>query len=168
MTDKEEYEVLLESTQEDHEEYIATEKEIQALTRPIQETEFKTQTGKYEPIIFQEAELIEAPQAETKAEELEADFQEARKNIYNGIQIAQDSLAKLAQIADGSQHPRAYEVVALLAKTIVDSSKTLIDLHEKQKDIIEPTDDEAGKTVNNNLFIGSTEELDKLIEKLKS
>lgn len=166
MSDKEEYEKLLESTQEDHDEYVATKQEIENVVKPIIESEYKTEKRGFEPVVFEEVETVAVPSYENKSEELECDFQQAREKIYNGLEVAQNSLLKLAQIADSSQHPRAYEVVALLTKTIVDSSKTLIDMHEKQSKITGGEKDE-GKTINNNLFVGSTEELDRLIDKLK-
>ena len=61
--------------------------------------------------------------------------------------------------------PRAYEVVATLIKTLADTNKDLIDLAKKTKEIERLDGVEAPQTINNNLFVGSTTELQKLLKK---
>jgi hypothetical protein len=96
------------------------------------------------------------------------DFEYARSNLYSVIETATESLNKLSQIADTSQHPRAFEVMSTLIKTIVDANKDLLELQKSiraLKDIDTPQN-EGGKTINNNLFVGSTAELQKVIQEL--
>jgi len=98
------------------------------------------------------------------------DFETARANIHTMIMNAQDAIDKLAQIADSSQHPRAFEVLAKLIETGVQANKDLLDLQQKIREIKmadNPTNDKA-KTINNNLFVGSTAELQKVIANLKN
>ena len=61
-----------------------------------------------------------------------------------------------------SQHPRSYEVAAKLVDSITNANKSLLELSKTRKDI----DGTSGvpKTVNNNLFVGSTAELQKLLK----
>ena len=98
------------------------------------------------------------------------DFEMARSNIHEVIQNGVFAMEKLSQIADASQHPRAFEVLAKLMETMLQANKDLLSL---QKDIREieakdtPTNDEA-KSVTNNLFVGSTAELQKVIENMKN
>ena len=83
---------------------------------------------------------------------------------------AQDAIDKLAQIADSSQHPRAFEVLAKLIETGVQANKDLLELQQKIRQIKmadNPTNDQA-QTINNNLFVGSTAELQKVIANLKN
>jgi len=100
-----------------------------------------------------------------KASKLDNDFEYARGNLYQVIEHGSNALAELLEVANQSQHPRAYEVVANLVKTLSDANMTLLDLTKKKQDV----DNEAGgrspNTVNNNLFVGSTGELQKLIKK---
>lgn len=96
------------------------------------------------------------------------DFEFARSNLYEVITNGQEALIKLSQIADASQHPRAFEVMSTLMKTLVDANKDLMTL---QKNIRELKDsdvpnNEKGKTINNNLFVGSTAELQKIIQNM--
>lgn len=98
------------------------------------------------------------------------DFEMARANIHEIIQNGSYAIEKLAQIADSSQHPRAFEVLGTLMKTMLDANKDLLDIQKKIRDISSadaPTNDQA-QQVTNNLFVGSTSELQKVIENMKN
>ena len=90
------------------------------------------------------------------------DFEYARKNLRDAIEQGQSALADIVSVAGMSQHPRAYEVVATLLKTVADANKDLLELQKRKKDLtgIGP----APTTVNNNLFVGSTAELLKALK----
>lgn len=96
------------------------------------------------------------------------DFEMARTNIHEVIQNGVFAMEKLSQIADSSQHPRAFEVLAKLMDTMLQANKDLLSL---QKDIreIETTDQSDGgeKQITNNLFVGSTSELQKMIDGMR-
>ena len=95
----------------------------------------------------------------------EIDFQYARENLYNLIERGQDGLEELLEIAKASQHPRAFEVVGQLVDKLTTTNKELLNLHKSKKDI---RSERGGPTsVNNNLFVGSTAELQKFLKKEK-
>ena len=99
-----------------------------------------------------------------------ADFNIARSNIHEIIQSGSFAIEKLSQIADSSQHPRAFEVLANLFNTMLTANKDLLDLQKKVREIQavdEPHNDQA-KSVTNNLFVGSTADLQKAIENMKN
>jgi hypothetical protein len=99
-----------------------------------------------------------------------ADFEMARSNIHNMIENGTEAIHKLAQIADSSQHPRAFEVLAKLMDTMLAANKDLMELQVKIR-TIESSDspmNEKAKTINNNLFVGSTAELQKVIAEMKN
>jgi hypothetical protein len=75
-----------------------------------------------------------------------ADFEKARSNIHAMIENGADAMHKLAQIADSSQHPRAFEVVGGLIKTLVDANKDLLDIQKKLKDL-KKSDDPKPKSI---------------------
>jgi|TARA_R110002096_G_scaffold125900_1_gene272132 hypothetical protein len=91
------------------------------------------------------------------------DFQYARENLYNLIERGQDGLEELLEIAKASQHPRAFEVVQQTIGQLTTTNKELLNLHKTKKDIKAET---GGPTnVSNNLFVGSTAELQKFLKK---
>ena len=110
----------------------------------------------------QKKENLPAVVEEKKGDPLEVDYDEARKNIKDVIGKGKDALEGLLLLAQSTDSPRAYEVVGQLIKTISDVSKDLIDLQKRVKDI--RGEAPAPSTiVNNAVFIGSTAELQAII-----
>ncbi len=99
------------------------------------------------------------------ADDSDSDFQYARENLYNLIERGQDGLDELLEIAKASQHPRAFEVVGQLVDKLTTTNKELLNLHKSKKDI--KTEKGGPTSVNNNLFVGSTAELQKFLKKEK-
>jgi|TARA_B100000035_G_C21019224_1_gene563301 hypothetical protein len=95
---------------------------------------------------------------------VENDFEYARGNLYNVVEQGSHALSELLEVAQASQHPRAFEVVATLVKVLADANMSLMDLTKKKQDITNETG-KGPNTVNNTLFVGSTGELQKLIKK---
>lgn len=105
--------------------------------------------------------MVETNAPETEWEQASGDFDVARDAIISALETSQGALEDLVQIAKGSQHPRAFEVVAKLVDTIRDTSKDLLDIHQKKKELIKSP--ETSQTINNNLVI-STNDLLKMIK----
>ena len=91
------------------------------------------------------------------------DFEYARGNMIAAIEKGQEALSGIVDVAGMSQHPRSYEVVATLVKAVADANKDLLELSKKRKEL-EKTEDGGPKTVNNNLYLGSTADLLKLLK----
>lgn len=109
--------------------------------------------------------------------EIETDKNYAIGNLKDTSDILTDSLDKLATIAEDSQHPRAFEVMATLAKSITEIQKNIMEIHKDKKKLSEapawgqgwsPDDANLNKTVNNNtiVFAGTNDELDKIMTKM--
>lgn len=97
-------------------------------------------------------------------DEINTDFKYARENLYNIIERGQDAMEGLLQVAQETEHPRAYEVVGQLMDKLTNANKELVNAHKQIKDI---RDDGVSKTpqhVTNALFVGSTAELQKLLK----
>ena len=92
----------------------------------------------------------------------ETDFQYARENLYNLIERGQDGLEEMLEIAKSSEHPRAMEVFGQLIGKLTETNKELLNLHKTKKDISQETT--GPKNVSNNLFVGSTAELQKFLK----
>jgi len=91
------------------------------------------------------------------------DYEYTRANLYNLIEKGQEAINGILEVAQSSDHPRAYEVAGQLIKSVGDVSDKLLDLQKKMKDLDAPVKG-GPTTVNNSLFVGSTAELSKLIK----
>ena len=96
----------------------------------------------------------------------EIDFQYVRENLYNLIERGQDGLEEMLEIAKSSEHPRAMEVFGQLIGKLTETNKELLNLHKTKKDI--SAENSGPKNVSNNLFVGSTAELQKFLKTGKS
>lgn len=108
--------------------------------------------------------------AEAHDDSARTDFETARSNIINLIESGNEAILNLSQIASSSQHPRAYEVLAKLYDSVLTANKELLELQVKIREIntADAPISEQAKTINNNLFVGSTAELQKMIENIKN
>jgi hypothetical protein len=91
------------------------------------------------------------------------DYDYTRKNLYNLIEKGQEAINGILELAQESEHPRAFEVAGQLIKSVGDVTDKLLDLQKKMKDLDAPTK-KGATTVNNALFVGSTAELSKLLK----
>ena len=73
-----------------------------------------------------------------------------------------DALNGIVDLANQSQHPRSFEVVADLVRTLSGANKDLLDIQKKMKDM--DPERHGPKKVENNLFIGSTKDLTDLLD----
>ena len=101
------------------------------------------------------------------SDDVDADYQYARENLYNVIERGSDALNTLVEIANQSESPREFEIVSTLIKTLSDANKDLLEVQTKVKKLKEETAT-GPKNVTNALFIGNTSELQKLIRDRKS
>jgi len=92
------------------------------------------------------------------------DHEYARSNLYSLIEKGQEAVDGALDVAQGSDHPRAYEVAGQIIKSVGDTTDKLIDLQAKMKNL-KKEDKDSPKTVNNALFVGSTSDLSKLLKK---
>jgi len=94
------------------------------------------------------------------------DIAYVRSMMYDTIKTSHDALEEMLEIAKQSQHPRAFEVVAALLNTMREANKDLLDLHKKRKDLRkEEITINNKETINNNLFVGTTQELLDMLKK---
>lgn len=103
-------------------------------------------------------DVVESKQPEST---VQSDFEYARGNMISILEKGNEALNDMLEFAQRSQHPRGFEVVAGLIKTLAETNKDLLDLSKKKKDI-EGTD--GPTTVNNNLFVGSSADLLKMLK----
>jgi hypothetical protein len=83
------------------------------------------------------------------------------KKVHHDLLVkSQDALETLIEFAKASESPRAYEVVANLIKTTADVAKGLSDIVSKET----KSKPETQNNTQNNLFFGSTADLQKLLK----
>ncbi len=108
--------------------------------------------------------------ANAKNDSANEDFTYARANIRDVIANGSDAIERMAQIADQSQSARDFEVLSNLMTTVVNASEKLLKIQKSIREldkVDEPRDQEA-KQVTNNLFVGSTAELQKILADIKN
>lgn len=95
---------------------------------------------------------------------IDNDFVNVRDNLYDLLETGRDALYEMLEVAKQSEHPRAYEVVGNLMKQLADMNQQLLDIHQ-QKRKLEPQvkTTEASTVTNNAIFVGSTNDLAKMI-----
>jgi hypothetical protein len=96
------------------------------------------------------------------------DFDYARENLMDVIGKGQEALFDLMDVARQSQHPRAYEVLSTMMTTLVGANKDLLDLQAKKKKLLEAEPEANNQQVTNNLFVGSTTELQKMLDQRRN
>jgi hypothetical protein len=96
------------------------------------------------------------------------DFDYARENLMDVIGKGQEALFDLMDVARQSQHPRAYEVLSTLMNTMVGASKDLLELQAKKKKLMDSDPAANTQQVTNNLFVGSTMELQQMLDQRKN
>ena len=100
---------------------------------------------------------------------IKSDYDKSRETYYDLIEKGQDALSMMMEVARESEHPRAYEVLSGMIKNVADVNDKLMDLNKKNKDIQKsdaPAVERAG-TTNNNVFIGSSTDLQRMLQDVK-
>jgi hypothetical protein len=98
----------------------------------------------------------------TKEEEQSSDYKYSREVFYGLVERGQDAIEGILDIARESEHPRVYEVAGQLIKTVSETTEKLIDLQAKMKEL--DRDNTMPNKVQNNLFVGSSTELQRLLK----
>ena len=109
-------------------------------------------------VVTKESRVVEVVEPDQTTEN---DVKYARENLYHLAEKGKDALEELMELANQSQHPRAYEVVGQLIKTLTDTNERIVDIQQKAKSIL--SDPKGPDKVTNNLFVGNTSELTKLL-----
>lgn len=99
-------------------------------------------------------------------DEVQDDFELARKTIKNMIHKGEEVLEELVVVAKESESPRAYEVASTLIKTVTEAAKDMLEVHKRITDIKgkAPEGKSASINVEQAVFVGSTTELQDLIK----
>ena len=95
--------------------------------------------------------------------EQQVDYKYTRNTLYGLVERGQDAIEGILDLAKESEHPRTYEVAGQLIKTVSETSEKLLQIQKMMDDLED--DRPRNQTTNQNLFVGSTAELQKLLKK---
>ncbi len=124
----------------------------------IQKTENKVQVADFEQPISVPRKIDE------NKDDIDNDYVNSRDNYYNLIDKGNEAIEGILEIAKEGQHPRAYEVAGQLIGQVATTVDKLQDLQKKLKDLKE-LPNKASTNIKNALFIGSTNELQKMLNR---
>ena len=97
------------------------------------------------------------------------DYQYSREVLFDLIEKGRGALEDMIEVARESEHPRAFEVLSGLMKNTSDINDKLLDLNKKHKDInTDPLKQIENGTTNNNVYVGSTADLQRMLQDVKS
>ena len=120
------------------------------------------ETFNIEPSVLTTYEKQEVVKSDSMEKDIKNDYDYARENYYNLVENGNVALEDLIELAKQSEHPRAYEVVGQMIKTLGDTTSQITTLHEKQMKL---SASKPEKVTNNNLFVGSATDLLDLIKR---
>ena len=92
------------------------------------------------------------------------DYKYSRDTYYELVEKGKESLELMIEVARESEHPRAFEVLSGMIKNISDVNDRLMDLNKKKKDLDKREEIKNIANTTNNLFVGSTAELQKILK----
>ena len=94
------------------------------------------------------------------------DYELAQSNYKDLLGSGTIALESALKVATESDSPRAFEVVAILLKTMSDLNNNMLDIHKKAKDTT--SQKVQLNQTNNSVFVGSTKDLQNLLNKDRS
>jgi hypothetical protein len=94
---------------------------------------------------------------------VEDDFEYSRDTYYDLLEKGKEGLDLMMEVARESEHPRAFEVLSGMIKQMSEVNDKLMDLQKKKAEITKPKETQQ-KLTQNNMFFGSTAELQKMLK----
>lgn len=121
-------------------------------------------------IITVEGRCLVPHEIEEVDKNVDYDYETTRNNLHTLLTQGHEALAKALEIAKASEHPTAFEVVGNLMKQLSEVNYQLLELTEKRLKLKAQAQSKGGdiKNVTNNtaVFVGSTDELNKMIQRM--
>jgi hypothetical protein len=102
--------------------------------------------------------------SDNEEDNVKNDYEYSRETLYDLIEKGKDALENMIEVARESEHPRAYEVLSGLIKNVSDTNDKLMDLNKKQKQMNEKDEVKQVENQQNNYFLGSTADIQRLLQ----
>lgn len=115
------------------------------------------------------AEVQQVGKIDATIHDSDTDYNLVRKNLQNLINTSEMAIEGIMSVATEGDSPRAFEVVSELIKTSLEANNQLIQLHKNMKELKKQDKNsvKADSITNNSIFVGSTNELLKMIKQKK-
>ena len=96
------------------------------------------------------------------------EYETAKGNMEQILDVGQQAVGELYELAKLSQDPRVYRVFTELISAMTTANRELMEIKKVDTEVkeIERVKDQP-QTINQNLFVGSTAELSKFLETVK-
>ena len=101
----------------------------------------------------------------TGTSKIDSDYERVRRDLFDLAGQGDEAIELMLELARESEHPRAFEVLGQLIKQNAEIGEKILKLHKTKKEV-DKVDDVAALpsgTTNNNVFLGSTAELQKML-----
>jgi len=98
---------------------------------------------------------------------IQSDYDQSKETYKELIEKGRDGIDMMMEVARESEHPRAFEVLSGMIKNVSDVNDRLMDLNKKMKDITGEEKAARIETTNNNVFIGTSTDLQRLLKDVK-
>ncbi len=96
---------------------------------------------------------------------IKEDYETSRDTYLELMETGKRGLDLMVEVARESEHPRAFEVLSGMIKNVADVTDKLMDLNKKNKDIVtDPKTKNLEGVTNNNVFIGSASDLQRMLQ----
>lgn len=98
--------------------------------------------------------------------DLKDDYDKIKKSLFDLTDQGGEAIELMMELARESEHPRAFEVLGQLIKQNAEIGEKILKMHKTKKEVEKvdtPALDAAGSVTNNNVFIGSTADLQKML-----
>lgn len=102
---------------------------------------------------------------DNEKQNIKDDYETSRDTYLELMESGKRGLDLMMEVARESEHPRAFEVLSGMIKNIADVTDKLMDLNKKNKEITQEPKEEQKAITNNNVFIGSTTDLQRLLQR---
>lgn len=106
--------------------------------------------------------------AVSNQEQVENDLEYARDNLYDVAEKGKDALYDMIDIARQSQHPKAYEALNQVLKTLIDVNTNIVELQIKKQKLEKAKSNDMTQQITNNLFVGSTADLQQMLASMNN
>ena len=102
--------------------------------------------------------------------ELQDDYDFARSRYYSLAEKGEEAIDLMLDLARESEHPRAFEVLSTMLKQNAEIADRLMDLQKKTKEVKASNQKQLppGTVTQNNVYVGSTTDLQRLLHERKS